>query len=361
MCLDHPKKATDDPRAAQAGKNLPPGAPRKGPPRVKGPLKELGWRPELARQIGADEAGLLLPARVSEVHRNHVHALTAQGPRRLSLVPGRMTSAEIAVGDWALADPDTDQLVRLLERKSLLWRRAAGEDARRQLIAANVDVLFITTALGGDFNLARLERYLALAHGAGVTPVIVLTRADTVDDPAPWLAEVAQIAPGIEALALDATDPVQAGRLARWCGRGSTAAFVGSSGVGKSTLIAALTGQEVATGEVRAFDGRGRHTTTHRTLYRCKDGGWVIDTPGMRALRLTDMAEGIEAVFAELAELAAGCRFRDCRHQGEPGCAVAQAVKAGEVDPERVQRWQALLDEEAENRRALDKAARRGS
>lgn len=312
-------------------------------------LPELGWSADFQRQLDIDEIGQMAPARLFEVHRDHVLALTPDGDIRLTLAPDRLTTADVSVGDWVLYTPASQRIERLLERKSLLRRRAAGEDARDQLIAANVDILFITTSMNDDFNPARLERYLALAHGAGVMPVIVLTKADLAHDPAPYLETLADIAPGVAFVALNGTDPAEASALADWCAPGQTAAFLGSSGVGKSTLIAALTGEAVVTQAIREDDAKGRHTTTNRTLYRMREGGWVIDTPGMRALRLHDMSEGIDTVFADLADLANACRFRDCAHDSEPGCAVRAAIEAGEVSEDRLVRWRKLQAEDLHN------------
>lgn len=315
-------------------------------------LSGLGWGADFERQLDLDEIGAFPPARVTAVHRARVSALAEAGALTLAL-PAGTSAGEIAVGDWVLYEPDTGRVLRLLDRKSLLHRRAAGVDSRDQLIAANVDTLFITTSFNDDFNPARLERFLALAHAAGVLPVFVLTRADLCDDPAPYLDRLRAIAPSVAVVTLDARDPSQAERLADWCRPGQTTAFVGSSGVGKSTLINALAGLELATQGIREDDAKGRHTTTGRRLYRLASGGWVIDTPGMRALRLAEVAEGIDAVFPEIAELAAGCRFSDCAHDLEPGCAVQAAIAAGAFDEDRLARWRKLREEDARNAESL--------
>jgi ribosome small subunit-dependent GTPase A len=209
--------------------------------------------------------------------------------------------AKATVGDWVLLEPRTLRPRRLLQRRSLLKRRAAGTGRDVQLIAANVDTLLVVSSCNQDFNPARLERYLALARACDVTPVIVLTKADLVETPQELVRAASRFLPDVLAEALDARDPLQALRLAPWCAPGQTVALVGSSGVGKSTLVNTLTGVgRIATQPVRLDDDRGRHTTTARTLHRLAAGGWLLDTPGMRELQLTDSAAGLDDV----------CRYR---------------------------------------------------
>ena len=306
-------------------------------------LADLGWNNRLLGQLSIPELENRLPARVAEVHRDRLVALSAKGPLTLTLPPDLSTGA-VAVGDWLICDEDRQVVDRLLDRSTRLSRRAAGE----QLIAANVDTAFLTTSCNADFNVARIERYLALIHGGGIEPVIVLTKAD-LDDPAPYLDRLRTIARDVVALAVDALGPDVADRLAPWCGRGRTLCFLGSSGVGKSTLSAALTGRALATAAIREDDAKGRHTTTARLLMPVVGGGWLIDTPGMRELRLADVAEGIDAAFSDLAETARLCRFSDCRHESEPGCAIRARIDAGEIDPDRLRRWQKLQREDSWN------------
>ena len=314
-------------------------------------LAELGWSAPFQTQVTPEDA-LLAPARISAVHRDRVDALAADGPLSLILPPGLMTSA-VAVGDWVLTDGR--MLHRLLDRQSVLTRRAAGKGVDRQLIAANLDRLAIITSCNAEFNVARLDRYIALAHAGGVAPAIILTKADTTD-PAPYLAEAELAARGGPVLALDSRDPAAAQALAQWCGPGQTLGLVGSSGVGKSTLAGSLTGIEQETGPIRETDSRGRHTTSARFLIRTLFGGWLIDTPGMRELRLAEAAEGIAATFDDLDALALTCRFTNCAHDSEPGCAVRAAVDAGSIDPDRLQRWRKLIAEDRHNNETLHEA-----
>jgi len=273
------------------------------------------------------------------------------GPVRLHLPP-QITTSDFAVGDWVLAEPGTHLLIRRLDRHTLLQRRTEG--ARMpQLIAANVDTLFIVTSCNDDLNPARLERYLALANEAGTTPVIVLTKADQVADPAPFLAQVTGLQRGLQAVAVNARSAEASATLRPWCGPGQTVALVGSSGVGKSSLLNTLAQKSAdeaqATGSIRESDAKGRHTTTSRSLHAIPGGGWIIDTPGIRTLHVSDIAAGLDVTFAEIADLAHGCRFRNCTHAHEPGCAVQAAVAAGRLDGARLDRWRKLAEENALN------------
>lgn len=309
-------------------------------------LTSLGWSPFFAGQLQPADIGLV-PVRISVVHRSRLLAETGTGEMRLGLHGGTM---DFAVGDWVLLNPDTRMAIRRLDRKTLLRRRTESAHIP-QLIAANVDTLFIVTSCNDDFNPARLERYLALANEAGVNPVVVLTKIDQVADALPFRARAEALQRGLAVVLLNAKAADAAVALTQWCGPGQTVALVGSSGVGKSTLLNTLADRtpEAAqpTGGIRAQDAKGRHTTTARSLHAIAGGGWVIDTPGMRTLHVSDIGSGLDLLFAEITDLAPLCRFRDCSHAHEPGCAVQAAVAAGAVSAERLDRWRKL---DAENR-----------
>lgn len=323
-------------------------------------LADLGWNAFFDSQLEPDDLGATAPVRVMAVHRG---GLSVVGPGVDRLIPHFNATpgdeeATPTVGDWLLLDLKTFRPRRLLRRQSLFKRRAPGTGRKLQLIAANVDTLFIVSSCNRDFSIARLERYLALAREADVTPVVVLTKADLTDTPHDFVRAAAKLLPNLFVEVLDARNPGSVACLVPWCARRQTVALVGSSGVGKSTLINTLIGTDrIATQSIREDGGKGRHTTSARMLCRLPAGGWLLDTPGMRELRLTDVKKGLEEVFADVVVLASTCRFADCRHEAEPNCAVLAAVEAGTLDAERLKRWLILAAEEARNTENL--AARR--
>lgn len=320
-------------------------------------LSDLGWSSHFAAQHAANPD--CAPFRISAVHRDRLIGMNQRGETPLS--PHDRSTGEFVVGDWVLAD-ENNHVRNLLERRSILKRRAAGTGADTQLIAANVDVLFITSSCNADFSLPRLERYLALAHQAGCYPVVVLTKADICADPVHYTSQAQSLAPFLTVLAVNALDPADIEQVLSWCPAGQTAALVGSSGVGKTTLANGMTGHSAATAGIRDADARGRHTTTSRALHYMRNGGWLIDTPGMRALRLLDAKDGVDEVFSDILELSRLCRFSDCRHESEPGCAVRAGIESGSLDPARLERYRKLQREDQRNSetvaqsRARDKA-----
>ena len=317
------------------------------PKSAKRTITDLGWSSFFGDQIDADETHLSR-LRIATVHRSRVTAESEDGVVKINL-PAHSKTTDFAVGDWVLADPVSDMFIRRLDRHTLLDRHTEGAKIP-QLIAANIDTLFIVTSCNDDFNLARLERYLALANEAGTNPVIVLTKADQVDDAKPFQERAAALQRGLEVVLLNAKSDTAIAKLAPWCGSGQTVALVGSSGVGKSTLLNTLAGKEVGeTGGIREDDAKGRHTTTSRSLHPIKDGGLVIDTPGMRTLHISNVSTGLDVLFAEITELTPNCRFRDCSHINEPKCAVQAAIKDGSLDPARVERWRKLTEENRDN------------
>lgn len=313
-------------------------------------LAEYGWTAHFQSQLSLDEITSAAPARVVAVHRN---ALETEGPGFTGRLPPIAEDEPATVGDWLLLDQQ-GRMLRRLDRFSAFKRRAAGAEARIQLIAANVDTLFVISSCNADFNVARIERYLALAREARVTPVLVLTKSDLAPDAAAFAAEGRRILTGLAAETLDARAEGARETLAPWLARGQTIALLGSSGVGKSTLLNTLCGAEINRAQgIREHDARGRHTTTARSLHRLPSGAWLLDSPGMRELQLVDVEGGIRDVFADIEELARACRFADCRHETEPGCAVRAAAEAGLIDEGRLKRRAKLLREEARNTEAL--------
>lgn len=288
------------------------------------------------------------PVRVIEVHRN---GLRVAGDGIDETIP---PLADATVGDWLLLNRQRPQASRILERKSLLKRRAPGTDRQVQLIAANIDTALIVSSCNQDFNIARLERYISLAFEADIAPVIVLTKTDLADDVEDYIAHARTISDLVPVIALDARGDEPREKLEDWCRPGQTIAFLGSSGVGKSTLTNALLGAElIDTQGIREDDAKGRHTTTRRQLHLIQDGCLVLDTPGMRELQLTDAASGIDDLFSDIRDLSSECRFKDCQHQSEPGCAVQQAIERGDMDAARLGRWRKLMAEDAFNSASL--------
>jgi len=311
-------------------------------------LAALGWSDHFAAQLEPGEIEATPPARLCDVHRDRVQAMTPAGEISLTL-PGDIQAGDLAVGDWVLIDPVENRVVRALERRSILRRRAAGTVLMHQLIAANVDTLMIVTSCNADFNPARLERYLTLAASSDTKPLIVLTKADLVGNAADYVRQAEALSPHVTAITLDARNTAALGRLLPWLQPGATAALVGSSGVGKSTILNGLSDESSETQGNRKGDNKGRHTTTARSLRPTHSGAWLIDTPGMRSLGMSDSGDGIDRVFSDLTELATTCKFSDCAHQSEPGCAIQAGIKSGDIDAVRFQRWEKLLAEDRFN------------
>ena len=331
-------------------------------------LRELGWKPFFSAQLSAEEGRGCQPVRVMSVHRGMVTVVGEGVDDSISSSlpePGGPVDRP-TVGDWLLIDRERGHLVRLLDRASLFKRPAPSDDRRIQLIAANVDTLFVVTSCDQDFNVARLERYLVLAREAGVRPVVVLTKADLAPAPGQYFEAASALQAGLQVELVNGRDPHSVARLSAYCGAGETVALVGSSGVGKSTLVNTLKGSDsIATQAVRESDGKGLHTTTVREMHRlgrgAQGGGWLVDTPGMRELQMSDVTAGVAEVFDDIVAITLQCRFTNCTHGDEPGCAIRAAFEQGTLDPERFARWRKLADEDvASTGNAAGRRIRRG-
>jgi ribosome biogenesis GTPase / thiamine phosphate phosphatase len=309
-------------------------------------LSALGWDAAHAENLPAG----LEPGRVVTVHRGELDVYTVRGIER-SKMPGRLLfdATDLAVGDWVgLEDVgDGGALVRaVLPRRSAIVRNAAGNATRSQTLVANVDIAFVVSSLGPDLEPRRIERYLVTIWSSGAEPEIVLTKADRREDSSAMVAEVEAVAPGVPVHVVSAVSGEGVDALRARIEPGKTSVLLGSSGVGKSTLVNRFAGSELmATTETREDDDEGRHTTSHRELILLPGGGVLIDTPGLRELQLWDVAEGIDETFADIDDLAADCRFGDCAHENEPGCAVLEAVENGSLDPGRLASWRKLQRE----------------
>ncbi len=319
---------------------------------VASPLAALGWRPFFANQVDADELLAHPPVRVTEVHRSSIHVVGDGIDQSLPWV------AATTVGDWLMLNRELPTASRVLTRATEIKRRAAGPGRDVQMIAANLDTAFIVSSCNADFNVARLERFLAVVLEAGVTPVVVLTKKDQAPD---WQDYVAQTQAMTDAavIAVNAKGDEVRSVLVPWCRPGQTVGFLGMSGVGKSTLTNAIGNLSVATGDIRTDDARGRHTTTRRQLFFVPDGPAILDTPGMRELQLTEAASGVGEVFSDLEEIAGQCKFRDCAHGGEPGCKVQAGIASGTIEPERLARWQKLVAEDRVNSESVAQRRKR--
>lgn len=334
-------------------------------------LASLGWDAGWAATFA--DAGHVAaghrPARVVAVHRETSIVRDAEGDRTAS-VSGAFRFEALAasdfptVGDWVAVDAN-GVIAAVLPRRTSFKRMAA--DASRllsglddeQVMASNVDVALLVAGLDNDFNLRRIERYLAVAWSSEVLPVVVLNKADLADDVDGRVVAVGAIAPGVAIVPVSAWTGVGLDELRTYLKPGATAAILGSSGVGKSTLVNALLGEDrQATAAVRGSDSRGRHTTTHRELFELPGGALLVDTPGIRALEVLGAEAGLEAAFDEVAEIAATCRFSDCAHESEPGCAVRLALADGRLDEDRLASYRKLQREQARTARQEDPRAR---
>jgi len=326
------------------------------------PLLRLGWSQHFQQQLSFEELGRTCPYRVVAVHRGQV--ILSDGTEEQALpITGKLLNEReeqrITIGDWVLLSKETGNFVRLLERLSLIQRQSSGTDKSQQLVAANVDTMFIVSSCNVDFNLSRIERYLTIAYAAEVYPIIILTKQDLSDDRQSYLKNARSLGAGIIVETINALDPTTMTELLDWCKPGQTIALVGSSGVGKTTLANSLGAKRQKTAGIREDDAKGRHTTTHRSLHPLANGAVLLDSPGMRELGLADVADGMATVFDEIEVLSRQCRFSDCQHDQEPGCAVRDAIENRELSERRMANYKKLMAEQERNRASIAERRRK--
>jgi len=314
-------------------------------------LQTLGLVPFFTQQLSDTKLTQERLARVAAVQRSKITVINNKGEQVVDLCSQLRDAPSIerpTVGDWVVLDESLSRIEQVLERKSLFKRLGAGSVGDIQPIAANIDILFIVTSCNEEFKESRLERYLTLCAEAGAMPVIILTKTDLVEDIDDYVRRARRVQAGLPIETANALDPATLDGVRAWIEQTATIAIVGSSGVGKSTLLNTLAGHSVAaTSEIREQDKKGRHTTTHRQLHALPSGGLLIDVPGMRELRVAEIEHSLGAVFADIETLAEHCRFADCKHESEPGCAVLRAIDENKLDSRRLANYQKLRRENA--------------
>ncbi len=332
-------------------------------------LERYGFDDHFASAFASSRDDGSEPARVIRHKRGEYLVAAASGHQKARLA-GRLRLSvregdELpAIGDWVAVSQKKHKgriaIQAVLRRKSAFARKAAGEVTRVQVVAANIDFAFVVTGLDEDYSVRRVERYVTLAWDSGATPVVLLNKTDVCEDTQQRCADIAAAVPGVDVVALSATRAEGIDVVETYLQRGVTGAFLGSSGVGKSTIVNALAGRELMkTATVRPLDSKGYHTTTHRELFELPGGGLVIDTPGMRELHLWGTCDGLDDAFSEIVAIAKGCRFRNCRHEAEPGCAVKEALERKTLEASRLQSYLSLRAELENLEQRREEAAKR--
>ncbi|HAK51666.1 MAG TPA: ribosome small subunit-dependent GTPase A [Gammaproteobacteria bacterium] len=324
-------------------------------------VEALGWRGFFDNQVTEEERSECTPARVIAVHRDAL--VVHDGNQELRLQLGRQWSKTTSherptTGDWLLLDSNREWISRMLSRESVIKRVSAGVDAgqqtQEQAIAANVDTIFVVTSANDEFSESRLERYLALAHNAGIEPVVVVTKCDLTHKADDFRNRTLALT-DVPVTLVNALDESTVHDLYPWLASGNTVAMMGSSGVGKSTLLNTLAGVDIQdTGDVRDNDKRGRHTTTSRSIHLLGNGALMLDTPGIRELTFAFGQETLSEMFQDIEDLIPQCKFSDCAHESEPGCAINAAIDADKLDRRRFENYQKMLEEESEHTQTID-------
>lgn len=316
-------------------------------------LSQLGWKSYFNQQLSLEDLEHTIPYRVTQVFRNRLVLWGEDNEVDIPLAQFP-TLQECTVGDWILMPILEGTTPRLLERQSVFQRKSPGSN-HKQLIATNVDTAFIVSSCNQDFNLSRIERYLALTKEAQVDAVLVLTKADMINETQrdSYVEHLQDLQAHLVVLTINALDQDDCDKLQDWCTTGQTCVLLGSSGVGKTTITNILCEIDEKTASIREDDAKGRHTTTGRSLFFTQAGGLLLDCPGMRELQLTDCEDGVKAVFEDIQLLASQCKFSDCQHNAEPKCAVQAAIQSEELDQRRLINFNKMLKEQARNTMTL--------